>query len=167
MICQAYQYFEPLTPRKIRLAEEDIAAVFREIFKDKADIETSKHKNHLNMLHLLSKDLRSFLVGEAMDHEDRTVQISWLEVLLQRRLLEEFYSQLGVLFKEMKSSLKKNIDDCAKGLVLAQYYRRHVFSESQKPDAGVLQECIEVIDDLMEVMYWKNACDQLNALTLS
>lgn len=168
MICRAYRYFEPLTLKKITLVKKDIDATFSEIFKEKTAANTEyAPKNWLNMLSTLSHDLRRYLVGEAIDNKDWAVQLQWLEVLRQRGLQDEFHSQLELLFKEIKTATKKHISDCSKGLLVAQYYRRHVFSESQKPDAIVLQECVRVIDDLMEVIHWKNACDQLNVIKMN
>jgi hypothetical protein len=161
----AFMHIDSLPLKKIKNFEEGIMDAYPIIFQsNNEDIRKEKNeedmrKEMFNTFHDLHAKLKMFLIGEASDDKDWAYQLKWLDILNQRGLKKEHDSQIKALFITVQKHNMKSGMECAKGLMVAQYYRQFVIAEAEHAHPAAMQNCIALIHQLSNMLHLQSVID--------
>lgn len=165
----AFNHIDSLTLKKIKNFEDDIMDAYPTIFltniedkrkdKKKDKNEDDMRRDMLNTFHDLHSKLKFFLIGEAFDDKDWAYQLKWLEILEQKGLKKEHDAQINALFVTVQKHNMKSGMECAKGLMVAQYYRQFVISEAEYAHPAAMQNCVALIHQLSNALHFQSVID--------
>lgn len=89
----------------------ELSYLYRVLFHDRQPLLPAKRKNLLNLLYDLHSYLQEFLIMEKLHSSIFEKKALWLDILEERKLMEEFAKQTDRLYQELKNKSVYSMKD--------------------------------------------------------